>query len=64
MCFLQLWEVGLHLLLGTGDALKEDFNRDLHMAENLVCLDKYFLIELLLLLLRMSLPRISKLALA
>lgn len=64
MCFLQLWEVGLHLSLGTDDPLKEDFNRDLHMAENLIYLAKYFLIELLLLLLRMPLPRISKLVLA
>lgn len=64
MCFLRLWEVGLQLLLGTDDSLKEDFNRDLHMAENLVYLAKYFLIEFLLLLLRMPLPRISKLVLA
>lgn len=64
MCFLQFWEVSLHLLLGTDDALKDDFNRDLHMAENLVYLAKYFLTELLLLLLRMPFPRTSKLALA
>lgn len=54
----------LYLLLGADNALKEDFNRDLHMAENLIYLAKYFLIELLLLLLRMPLPRISKLALS
>lgn len=47
-------------LLGNDDALKEDFNLDLY----LVYLAKYFLIELLLQLLRTPLPRISKLALA
>lgn len=32
----------LYLLLGADNALKEDFNRDLHMAENLIYLAKYF----------------------
>lgn len=52
MCFFQLEEVGLHILLGNYDALKEDFNLYLHLAENLVYLAKYFLIELLLQFLR------------